>query len=258
MVIRRIREHVTAQNWFAVAIDLAIVVLGVIIATQVNNWNETRHDRDKGQNYSVRLIDELRTTEQSMRGIKLYYTDARHHALAALAVLRKQELTAGESFLVDAYQATQVFPRAARHATYDEILQSGSLELIGAPDLRARLSNYYWRMDGLVSLDTASPPYRERVRTVMPYEVQQAIRTKCDEIITDLGNGLMSPRLPARCSPGLDPTVAAAAAVQIRAEPTLANDLTRMIVTLDTRILNFGRLEINAREVRQYMEQSSG
>ena len=256
MVIRRIREHVAAHNWFAVGIDLAIVVVGVLIATQVSNWNEARHDRDKGKNYSVRLIEELRTTEQSMRAIKLYYTDTRDHALAALAVLRKQESDAGESFLVDAYQATQIFPRAARHATYDEILQSGSLELIGAPDLRARLSNYYWRMDGLVSLDTVSPPYRERVRTVMPYEVQQAIRTKCDEIITDLGNGLMAPRLPARCSPGLDPAVAAAAAAQIRAEPALANDLTRMIITLDTRILNFGRLEINAREVRHYMEQS--
>jgi len=258
MVIRRIREHVTAQNWFAVAIDLGIVVLGVFIGTQANNWNAARIDREKGHDYSVRLIEELRTTEQSMRGIKLYYADVRDHALAALAVLRKQGSGAGESFLVDAYQATQVFPRAARHATYDEILQSGSFELIGGPGLRARLSNYYWRMDGLVSLDTVSPPYRERVRTIMPYEVQQAIRAKCDEIITDLGNGLMFPRLPARCSPGLDPATAAAAAEQVRAEPALAKDLTRMIVALDSRILNFGRLETNAREVREFMEQSGG
>jgi len=113
-------------------------------------------------------------------------------------------------------------------------------------------------MDGLVSLDTVSPPYRERVRTIMPYEVQQAIRAECDEIITDLGNGLMFPRLPARCSPGLDPAAAAAAAEQVRAEPALAKDLTRMIVALDTRILNFGRLETNAREVREFMEQSGG
>ena len=182
MVIRRIREHVAAQNWVAVGIDLGIVVVGVIIATQVNNWNEARQDRERGGNYSIRLIEELRTTEQSMRGIKLYYADVRDHALAALAILRKRGSAPDESFLVDAYQATQVFPRAARHATYDEILQSGSLELIGSPALRARLSNYYWRMDGLVSLETVSPPYRERVRSVMTYEVQQAIRAKCDEI----------------------------------------------------------------------------
>ena len=42
MVIRRIREHVTTHNWFAVAIDLAIVVAGVFLGTQVSNWNESR------------------------------------------------------------------------------------------------------------------------------------------------------------------------------------------------------------------------
>ena len=255
MVIRRIREHVASHNWFAVGIDLAIVVLGVIIATQVNNWNEARIDRDKGHAYRVRLVEELRTTEQGMRGLKLYYTDARVHALAALAVLRTPGSAVGEAFLVNSYQATQVLPRAARHATYDEILQAGSVELIGSPEERARLANYYWRMDGLVSLDSVSPPYRERLRSVIPYEIQQAIRAKCDEILTDIGNGLVTSRLPERCSSGLDPTLAAAAGAQVRSEPGLSKDLTRMIVALDSRILTFGKLETNAREVRQYIER---
>ena len=33
MVIRRIREHVGAHNWFAVGVDLAIVVAGVFLGT---------------------------------------------------------------------------------------------------------------------------------------------------------------------------------------------------------------------------------
>ena len=256
MVIRRIRDHVADQNWFAVAVDLGIVVAGVFLGTQVSNWNASRLDRDKGQAYRVRLVDELRTTEQGMRGIKLYYTDARVHALAALAVLRAPGSPAGETFLVDSYQATQVLPRASRHSTYDEILQSGSLELVGTPDERARLANYFWRMDGLVSLDSASPAYRERLRSVMPYEVQQAIRAKCDEILSDLGNGLMLPRIPEKCAIGLDPALAAAAAARIRKEPGLVDDLTRMIVTIDSRILSYGKLETNARDVRQYIERS--
>ena len=253
MVIRRIRDHVADHNWFAVAVDVGIVVAGVFLGNQVSNWNASRLDRDKGQAYRVRLVDELRTTEQGMRGIKLYYTDARVHALAALAVLRDPGSPAGETFLVDSSQATQVLPRASRHATYDEILQSGSLELVGTPDERARLANYFWRMDGLVSLDSASPAYRERLRSVMAYEVQQAIRAKCDEILSDLGNGLMLSRLPEKCAIGLDPALAAAAAARIRKEPGLVDDLTRMIVTLDSRILSFGKLETNARDVRQYI-----
>ena len=35
MILRRVTEHVKAQNWFAVAIDFVIVVVGVFIGIQV-------------------------------------------------------------------------------------------------------------------------------------------------------------------------------------------------------------------------------
>ena len=38
MVIRRIREHVAA-HWFAVGIDFLIVIAGVFLGTQANNWS---------------------------------------------------------------------------------------------------------------------------------------------------------------------------------------------------------------------------
>lgn len=43
MILRRITEHVKAQNWFAVAIDFVIV--GVFIGIQVSNWNAARADQ---------------------------------------------------------------------------------------------------------------------------------------------------------------------------------------------------------------------
>ena len=45
MILRRITEHVKTQNWFAVAIDFLIVVVGVFIGLQVANWNDARQDR---------------------------------------------------------------------------------------------------------------------------------------------------------------------------------------------------------------------
>ena len=61
MVIRRIRAHVTAHNWFAVGIDLVIVVAGVFLGTQANNWNEARLEREQGRSYRERLIEDLRS-----------------------------------------------------------------------------------------------------------------------------------------------------------------------------------------------------
>jgi len=45
MILRRVTEHVRAQNWFAVGIDFLIVVIGVFIGIQVANWNEAHAER---------------------------------------------------------------------------------------------------------------------------------------------------------------------------------------------------------------------
>jgi len=36
MLLRRISEHIKAQNWFAVLIDFVIVVIGVYTASPLN------------------------------------------------------------------------------------------------------------------------------------------------------------------------------------------------------------------------------
>ena len=42
MILRRITEAFRRQDWFTVAIETLIVVLGVFLGLQVNNWNEAR------------------------------------------------------------------------------------------------------------------------------------------------------------------------------------------------------------------------
>ncbi len=45
MILRRLTEHVKAQNWFAVFLDFLIVVVGVLLAFQINAWGERRAER---------------------------------------------------------------------------------------------------------------------------------------------------------------------------------------------------------------------
>lgn len=69
MLLRRITEHVKAQNWTAVFIDLVIVVVGVFIGIQVANWNEVRNNQsgliaslerlDKEVTHNIGLIDDV-------------------------------------------------------------------------------------------------------------------------------------------------------------------------------------------------------
>lgn len=45
MLLRRITNHVSNQNWFAVFLDFLIVILGILIAFQITNWNEKSSKR---------------------------------------------------------------------------------------------------------------------------------------------------------------------------------------------------------------------
>lgn len=59
MLLRRLSDHIRAQNWTAIALDFVIVVSGVFIAMQVANWNEARASRDGAINALHRLHAEI-------------------------------------------------------------------------------------------------------------------------------------------------------------------------------------------------------
>ena len=183
MAIRRFREHVAEQNWFAVAIDVLIVVLGVFLGMQVNNWNEARLERQQARDYRAMLIDDLNTNLSDLAMRRHYYLWVRAEALATLADLKRPSRDLDESFLLEAYQASQMQPWALKRNTYDQILAVGAMAKLGSPLLRDRIANYYVGADITGANMIALPPYREILRRVMPYAVQQSIRARCNERI---------------------------------------------------------------------------
>jgi len=60
MLLRRVTEHVKAQNWTAVALDFVIVVVGVFIGIQVSNWNDARGERNAEAKYLISLAQDMK------------------------------------------------------------------------------------------------------------------------------------------------------------------------------------------------------
>jgi len=56
MTLRRIFRHFADQDWFAVCIELIVVVVGVFIGIQVANWNEERLEAARKQQIIGALI----------------------------------------------------------------------------------------------------------------------------------------------------------------------------------------------------------
>ncbi len=89
MILRRITEHVKAQNWFAVAVDFVIVVFGVFLGLQVNNWNEARADRLAEREIITAIADDIRREREEL-GV------GRESALMSIRAANAALIAAGE------------------------------------------------------------------------------------------------------------------------------------------------------------------
>ena len=61
MILRRIIDAFRQQDWFTVLVEIMIVVMGVFLGLQVNNWNEARQDRAREALYLERLHADVET-----------------------------------------------------------------------------------------------------------------------------------------------------------------------------------------------------
>lgn len=254
MAIRRFREHAAQQNWFAVVVDVGIVVLGVFLGIQASNWNTARIERGEVRAYQNQIVDDLVANEQELAERLHYYRQVRAHALAAMDALEGHG-PLGEAFLVNSYQATQVSPIRMERSAYDEMIASGMAKSFADPAVRRRLSSYYAGTDRLEAGTIFSTGYRDRIRREMLHAVQQRLRERCSDVIATSRDGLETITLPTRCSLDLPPALIARAAAELGEIPDLKEELARHIADLDVKVSRFGRWLQVARETRGSLER---
>ena len=254
MAVRRFREHIAEHNWFAVGIDVLVVVLGVFLGLQANNWNENRLDRQRGEQYRQRLIDDLDANEQDFRQRVAYYRQVHDLGYAALQDMRRSNSRDPVAFLLEAFKASYILPRSTRRATYQEIVSAGAMGSLGDETTRQKIMIYYSGLDMTDVLTAIVPPYRERLRSIMPYEVQRTILVDCPELNRKDRQGRPDVFLNASCRPKLDPKTAASAASQIRSAPGIQLELTRSIMDNDSKISQFQTMQREAAELRAALE----
>ena len=258
MILRRVHEHVVHHNWFAVAVDLFIVVVGVFLGAQASNWNQARLDRQQGREYRAMLRQDLDTNLKTIANRRQYYSWVRDEAIATQAALARPSGQAGEQFLIDAYQASQMLPWAVKRNTYDQILSTGAMGELGAPLLRDEVANYYVTTEITGANIVSVPPYREILRRVMPYEVQQRVRSRCAEVVGQDSAGSSEVTLPGACTLGLDAATVRKAVTQVHDWPQLSLDLNRLIVDLDQKLLSVDLIAARATTTRRELEEADG
>jgi len=257
MLVRRISIHVKEQNWFAVWLDIAIVFVGVFIGLQADNWNETRISRAEAKTYYARLIEDLRAEESTRLGQIAYYQRTKKHGEAALRALQQADKSLGEQFLIDVYQATQVWNYSTQRTTYDELLSGSIANAIPDATIRQQLANYYVALESSERRQLERTPFRDNLRGYMTHAVQSTVRKNCGDRFTFQSNYVMQLELPESCELALDPQLVSEAVDALGSYANLEIDLTRHLADVEGKIVSLDSYLPPTRELIEHLEKVS-
>ena len=155
MILQRLSASIRKQDWFTVLIETLIVVLGVFLGLQVNNWNEARlEDRRAAEIHDALVADFIVIRDQLQR----------HEASARTAMenaIELQRLLGEGGGGLSAYEiaqkvgpATSWAPAVGGSPTYAELVAAGDLNLVRPEAASAALSEFDRKIARLQTVNT--------------------------------------------------------------------------------------------------------
>ena len=222
MILRRLTKHVKDQNWFAVALDFFIVVVGILIAFQITNWNEARSDRAETDRTLELLVPALEEFSPRTDNFKSYYATTKAYGETALMGWADEKAISDSAFLVAAYQASQIMGSTTNSIILAEIVGAENVRNIRDSDLQRMLQIYIASPSNVTRAEDLDTPYRQNIRRAMSFAVQERIRAECGDQREDI-SGILS--LPPDCKIKFPDEIARTAAANLRLRTDLRDDL---------------------------------
>jgi len=179
---RKIRKKLADDNkpvkYFRYAIgEVVLVVIGILIALSINNWNEQRKDAILEKYYLHRLISDLKadieeidtTTRFASKAIVTGNNILEKFGIDYISDVRNSSNTLTVKFIENALEqynnelSNENFGKAfgylfderqvdMNNFTYLELVSTGNLEVIKNATLREHLSNYYLKFTAILDV----------------------------------------------------------------------------------------------------------
>lgn len=146
---RKIRQQYLSENQFSkyllyAAGEILLVMIGILLALQVNNWNQTKSEKLIAQDYLNNLLIELQSDVNYYQQLKVR---------VAKTVRQVDELLLGMNSTKENYQQEQLimslmeimksFQFTPKTATYTDMVTSGKMGLIKPAELRQKIITHY-------------------------------------------------------------------------------------------------------------------
>lgn len=144
--LRRLELRKRSGQYFVYAIgEIVLIVMGILIALQISEWNQGRKDGEQERIILQRIEEEL-STELRLVSFRKQSLSEKKEAMSRIERAFDEPRGGGHfEFLLDVRTASYFgsgFP-GVQSLTFDEVVYAGKLSLIKNKELRVQIQNYY-------------------------------------------------------------------------------------------------------------------
>jgi len=129
--------------------EIVLVVIGILIAISINNWNENRKNKLTESEYYCKLLAEFELDRKNI--LQLYKESDYKIETSKNLLLELKNKNKDKSYLIDGYiQALRTNVFIPSKVTITDIVSSGKLNLLTNDSLKNSLIRYYAELDKLL------------------------------------------------------------------------------------------------------------
>ena len=150
---RKIRQKMLSQNKFSNYLlyafgEILLVVIGILIALQINNWNEINKNKSTEFDYFKELLEDFELNLQKSQQV----TSRIEEVLPNLTGLLEQSALGQPTISVDsmnnAFKLLNTMPAySSTDRAYNNLIGSGDFKLITNSDIKTEIANYFNTLD---------------------------------------------------------------------------------------------------------------
>jgi hypothetical protein len=147
---RKIRQRLLTENkfskYFLYAIgEIVLVVIGILIALSINNWNENFKNERLETNYLIRISKDLENDFLEFDDAIKLAQERNNRVLFLQEALENPELVGDSTnyFVQSIITAGYTYIPAISNHSFEELKSSGRLALIQDEELRVLIAKYY-------------------------------------------------------------------------------------------------------------------
>ena len=145
MLVRRSIDYFRQHDWFAVFVELFVVVVGLLLAFQIDRWWEQQRERLQEVEYVARLTIDV---ESDIPVIQLAIELAKLRKGMADVLMRVAETPTAANehpmhFIAAVQQAAFTYSPNLTNHTFDDMRSTGNLRLLREAEIKKALFSYY-------------------------------------------------------------------------------------------------------------------